>query len=843
VQGTLADLPTTVDFSTPDQQPIDGPLLPGDAVSVDSPSAEVMSYQRFTLPVTGEVHEEEVSWSGTVDPTRLVSLRVWNGRDWVLRDSARGTATGDVHLTTLVGENHVVDGAVPVLVTAEDPFADDLDKPVADGFENPDDYDFAIAHLTDTQYLSEGAVEQETPAERAKWKEAYTSVTQWIADNASGRKIAFASHTGDIIENLHSSTDFSQGYVSNAREEFQVASQAQKILDDAGVVNSVLPGNHDNRYGTDTGPQAMYNDYFGPDRYSALESKERWTTSEASYHPWKAGDNSNSFNLFTASGLDFIVVNLGFGVDQEEVSWANQVLEQYKDRNAIVQTHAHTTPSTNPDGRKAGLSYDGNQVRNQIAAKNPNVFLVLSGHEHGVNIETVRNLGQKGNNVVELLADYQFYTVGAGELGIAEIGGYNPNTQLQFGSSFFRLLQFDVDRAEMSVDTYSALLDNFGATEYDDRKRYNGHEDDFALPVQLETRRTSFATDAVTLVQPSDDVIGTVTARSGWPAQTTWEGLEAGQAYAWYATSADAATGDEVAGEVSQFAVFTAQPEGTDVKAPVITAPADTRVVVGQSFDPMDGVVATDDTDGTVTDQVTVAGSVDTSRIGVHTLVYSVADANGNTAVVARTVEVVAPPAPVNTGAPAISGDPKVGSVVYASMGAWSENDTAEMKVQWFRNGTPINGATTTEHTLTKADLGTTLVVEVSAKVTGHDRVVARSAGFAVPGASTAVSKVASTVKASLPRKVVRKGSRATLTIRVTTTGAKAAKATPTGKVVVRVGGRKVRTVNLGAAAKGRAKVTLPKLAVGRHKVTVVYRGSSAVKASKPTRLTLRVVR
>ncbi|NPC98090.1 LamG-like jellyroll fold domain-containing protein [Nocardioides sp. zg-DK7169] len=844
-QGTLAKLPTTRDFTGRDVERIDTGLAPQDGVTVASPEAAAISYQRFDVPSGAGTEAQEVSWTGTVDPTREVHLRVWNGSRWASLDSARGVATGSVSLTGSVDPEWVVDGAVPVLVTGEDPFADDLDKPVADGFESPDDYDFAIAHLTDTQYLSEGAVEQETPQERATWAEAYTSITQWIADNAEQRKIAFAAHTGDLIENWFTAGRGGDlGYRANAMKEFEVASQAQQILDEAGVVNSVLPGNHDNLYATDNGPDALYNDYFGPERYQDLAQREGstgWRTHDASYHPWKPGDNANSFNLFSAAGLDFVVVNLGFGVDAEEVAWANRILEQYRDRNAIVQTHAHTTPSTNPDGRGAGLSYDGNAVRNQVAAKNPNVFLVLSGHEHGVNIEVVRDLGEEHNNVVELLADYQFYTVPTDELGLTEIGGYDPDARLQFGSSFFRLLQIDVDRAEMSVDTYSALLDDFGATEYDDRSRYNGKEDDFRLPVQLETRTTSFATDAVTVIEPTDEVIGVDTARSGWPASVVWRGLEAGESYAWYSTSVDAGTGEEVQGEVGQMSVFTAQPAGTDTTAPVITAEAQTTLTHGAVFDALAGVTATDATDGDVSSEIRVVGTVDTTRLGVYTLVYAVADANGNQATLTRTVEVVAPPAPVSTARPVISAPgthrPTVGQPVRVSMGEWSGNDSAEMRVQWFRDGTPIDGATGTEHVLTRADLGTTLTVTVSAKVVGNDPVVARSAGFEVAPAAAEQTRAASSVEVGLNRARIKRGGAAVLTVRVSS------ERTPTGQVVVKVGNRTHTTVRLGAARKGVVKVRLEGLKPGVHQVRARYQGNAKVKASASSPVRLTVVR
>lgn len=63
-----------------------------------------------------------------------------------------------------------------------------------------------------------------------------------------------------------------------ARGEFGRASQAQKILDDAGIPNGVLPGNHDNHKGADP---SIHNEFFGPQRYQGA--------SAASATPWYPG--------------------------------------------------------------------------------------------------------------------------------------------------------------------------------------------------------------------------------------------------------------------------------------------------------------------------------------------------------------------------------------------------------------------------------------------------------------------------------------------------------------------------------------------------------------------------
>ena len=642
-QGLVDQTPTTLEFDYTEEAALEGG---GDSLTADPGE---IPFQRFDVAVGEAAEGQSIRWAGTADPNRQVNLLVWNTaqEQWDEVAAGRGLQESELVLSGEIGEDHLdEDGTAAVLVVGEDPFADDLANEVKDGFEDPADYDFSIAHFTDTQYLAEGAAEDAYSEEQqAVWAEAYTSVAEWIVDNAEQKKIEYVAHTGDIMENWHTGTPHAdeEEYRQIAVEEFEFVSEAQKILDDSEIPNGVTPGNHDNRSGMDVGPDNLYNQYFGPERYEALEQTQGWKDANATYTPWREGDNENHYDLFTAGGLDFIAVYLGYDVTDEEIEWASGVLEEYSDRNAMIMTHAQRKPSTSPDGRGATFSHDGAKIDEGLLQKHRNVFLALSGHEHGVDIEVRQDVGSEGNNVVELLADYQFYTVSAEELGLTGVDGRSATDMLQFGSSFFRMLQFDVDNAEVAVDTYSPLLDDFGATEYDDRNRYNGTEDDTRLPIQLETRKTSFGTNQVMVTTPTDEVIGEATATSGWPASVEWSGLTEGQTYAWYATSRDAETGDELeAGETHQMGVFTASAAGTDTEAPELTVPDHATLTVGDAFDPMAGVSATDTVDGDLTDDVQVMGSVDTATAGSYSLTYVVQDANGNQSVASRAVVVEA---------------------------------------------------------------------------------------------------------------------------------------------------------------------------------------------------------
>ncbi len=184
-------------------------------------------------------------------------LSVWNEASggWREMDSASGDVSGLVEQPTrialqLSGEVHAgeaVDGAAWLLVQVVPRSGEGLTANEELG--DPADYDFAVSHLTDTQYLTEA------------YPEVYADIVGWVVGSAEQRKIAFATHTGDLVQNW---VDPDQPE-ERARHEFEIASRMQSVLDDAGVPNSVLPGNHDTKRGITSD---LFNEYFGPERYA-----------------------------------------------------------------------------------------------------------------------------------------------------------------------------------------------------------------------------------------------------------------------------------------------------------------------------------------------------------------------------------------------------------------------------------------------------------------------------------------------------------------------------------------------------------------------------------------------
>jgi hypothetical protein len=80
---------------------------------------------------------------------------------------------------------------------------------------------------------------------------------------------------------------------------------------------------------------------------------------------------------------------------------------------------------------------------------------------------------------------------------------------------------------------------------------------------------------------------------------------------------------------------------------------------------------------------------------------------------------------------PSISGTGKAGRTLTCAPGTWSHNPTA-FTYQWYRNGTPIQGATRSTYTVQRLDEGTTLTCTVTA-LNADGSGQATSKGFNVP--------------------------------------------------------------------------------------------------------------
>lgn len=274
---------------------------------------------------------------------------------------------------------------------------------------------FTLVMLPDTQRYS-----MSRPA-------LFYAQTDWIRTNRERENIVFVTQVGDIVNDR-----------SKIMSQWVVASNAMARLD--GVVPwGVTIGNHD--YDSDRikqGEATVWLKYFGPQRFKGRK--------------WYGGASSNglnSYQLFSGGGIKFLILQLEVNAPDESLAWAKQVLWRHPNHAAIVATHTYLKGregiGRNPkhDFRPHGNS--GEALWEKFIYDNPQVFMVLCGHEGRTDEYHQVSTNRLASQVVEVLADYQARTNG--------------------GNGWLRLIEFDPATRQIRARTYSPALDEFESDE------------------------------------------------------------------------------------------------------------------------------------------------------------------------------------------------------------------------------------------------------------------------------------------------------------------------------------------------------------------------------------------
>lgn len=519
----------------------------------------ILPYITYTLKV-GEVSDSDslvLSWNGrasNADATHASRLFVQNTATGAWDEAATADENGSMAVRVPV-KDHVQDGTATVMVqctadSALPDFSGVTDQAPAaawDGTTIPRNYDFAFAWETDTQYYSE------------EFFQHYLNMNNWIVDNKDKLNIRYVIHTGDIVD------DFDMPY------EWENADEAMKILDDANMPYGVLAGNHDIAAGAME--YENYQKYFGAQRV-----QDQPTFGEA----YK--DNIGHYDLLTENGQDFIILYMSWDIYADEINWMNSVLQKYSDRKAILCFHTYTRVAYNSDGGL--MDYYGQLVQDNVVAQNPNVIAVLNGHYHGASYETTvfddDKDGVYDRTVYQICTDYQ--------------------SGFEGGSGYIKMLYFDLDNNKIYINSYSPSLDDFNyydntsvtelGTESAASVAPDTAADGSALPKRINnnintdilTLDVNFHTDPQTIltsyfgayldrgeeIGTADFTVAQDSSRTG-TAALTWDGLQPGTAYAWYAQVTN------TLGSIQQTAVqrFTTAAVPADVPPTPGNAPAE----------------------------------------------------------------------------------------------------------------------------------------------------------------------------------------------------------------------------------------------------------------------------
>ena len=312
---------------------------------------------------------------------------------------------------------------------------------------------FTIAVMPDTQYYT---------LDRARTETYFKGQTRWIAANRRAGHIVFVSQLGDLQQDgtyLRTDGNYRDPeakeliHAANPTSppqndlQWERASDAMRLLDDAGVPYVAVAGNHDFMHWGLIRDPYKYLKYFGPGRFDGKPWFGGYSPPSA-----KMPAGINNFQLFRAGGLTFLSLGLRYAPDAEDLAWAQRVVDAYPGLPTIVTTHAYLT--------NHGFDKDRRNIWEQLVRRNRQVFLTLNGHVSGHNV--VVEPDDAGLAVVEILVDYQDLKVP----GFAD------------GGAFLRTLRFAADLRRIEVRSYSPVVGRY----------LEGPKDQFTIACDLRAR-------------------------------------------------------------------------------------------------------------------------------------------------------------------------------------------------------------------------------------------------------------------------------------------------------------------------------------------------------------------
>ncbi|HCE39513.1 MAG: serine/threonine protein phosphatase [Alcanivorax sp.] len=234
---------------------------------------------------------------------------------------------------------------------------------------------FTLAVLPDTQKYSRYSPER------------YTVQTQWIADHYQEENIRFTVHLGDVVDR------------PGVPEEWVEARAAMQILEaNPDTPYSVLAGNHDvMNSGQWDDQRTLANEPFLQHFPASLQA--------SNFGTFQGTDDTgfNSYHLFQADGREYLVLALDWLPSQQTVAWVQDVLDQHPETPTILTTHQLL--GIGSDGETAVFTPLGQQLWEDLIRSNDQIFLTLSGHNHGE--ATLIGKNDYGRDVVMVVVDYQ----------------------------------------------------------------------------------------------------------------------------------------------------------------------------------------------------------------------------------------------------------------------------------------------------------------------------------------------------------------------------------------------------------------------------------------------------
>jgi hypothetical protein len=392
----------------------------------------------------------------------------------------------------------------------------------------PDDGRFTIAVIPDTQNYVD-FTHQTAEGFPFDARDQFFEQMRYVAANlkSAGGDIAFVTAVGDVwqhqtlkIDADHAARGFKvipnpimDAHLPPTQKTLTVEAPAARqgyALIAGKVPFSVVPGNHDyDAQWSAAGypPDPVYNPAnpmtLGMLHVGGLDNWRSVFGEGAAFfkgQPWYVAaynGGADSAQIFTAGGYRFLHIGLQFAAPDDVLAWAEGVIRAHPGLPTIISTHdfldteGRRLPNPGVDMHRVDpVENNPQDVWDKFVRRNDQIFLVLSGHEHGQAHRTDPN--DAGHLVHQVLADYQNRGQTAIDAGLVK----KPRPML--GDGWLRLMAFDFTGLvpTVRVRTYSTHYKAFSgdlpgyAAWYrpDEQPKMTDAEflaaDDFSIPLQ-----------------------------------------------------------------------------------------------------------------------------------------------------------------------------------------------------------------------------------------------------------------------------------------------------------------------------------------------------------------------
>ncbi|MEX1040139.1 MAG: metallophosphoesterase [Pirellulaceae bacterium] len=263
---------------------------------------------------------------------------------------------------------------------------------------------FTFVLIPDTQAYKGVGTKSQPESETPVSNPIFEAHTDWIAANLKRHRIAFVSHVGDIVD-------------KNEPQQWEVARKCMDKLH-GKVPYGISVGNHDM---TSQGDSTLFQRYFPESRFQDFP----WYGGSYGGSPMGSqvsGNNANSYQLFSAGGMDLLCLHLECNAPDDVLEWANEILSQHANRPAFITSHMGWGPRVKPkqaeeyfSGEKGRMTWHkihgkrGNtpqQMWDKCYRKHANLVAVFSGDQSRTHAHKAQSPGDHGNIVHELMQDY-----------------------------------------------------------------------------------------------------------------------------------------------------------------------------------------------------------------------------------------------------------------------------------------------------------------------------------------------------------------------------------------------------------------------------------------------------